>query len=99
MGLDVGAQGNSIPLGFSSHFLDIVLPVLQPFGMPCIVYVTTGMVQHNSHIWTDQLFHFFHNSKKSKLDLSDLKLGTWRFDNRNYRRITSHKIIDILKKH
>ncbi|MDY6896413.1 MAG: polysaccharide deacetylase family protein, partial [Thermotogota bacterium] len=79
------------------NFLDIVLPVLQSFDMPCIVYVTTGMVQHNSHIWTDQLFHSFHNSKKIEIDFSDLKLGTWRFDNKIYRRITSHKIIDILK--
>jgi len=79
------------------NFCDVALPILKSFNMPCTLYVTTGLSQENSKIWTDRLFLAIHHSRKACLDLSDLSIGTWQLKDRYTKRLASHKIIDILK--
>lgn len=79
------------------NFLDIAYPILKPYGMPCTVYITSGLTEKRSLIWTDKLFIALHNISDKTLDLSSSGLGQWRIDNQFLRRKAFHRIIDMLK--
>jgi peptidoglycan/xylan/chitin deacetylase (PgdA/CDA1 family) len=75
----------------------LALPVLQQYGAPATVYLTTGMIGTKRLIWTIELDLAFQQTHRSSMDLGFMELGVVALTSVAQRARTSRTVIGQLK--
>ena len=62
--------------GYENNFT-ITYPLLVKEKVPATIFLTTNFINTNIILWPDEIYLAFNNTHKTKLDLSDINLGTY----------------------
>ena len=98
--LEEGLQGAVIAITFDDGYRDNyqnAFPVLQRYGMPATIFLTTGGLDSGDPLWFEQLAHALKTSRREYLDLEiDLPRRFW-LRTREERLDANGRIFSLLR--
>lgn len=72
-------------------------PVLQEKRLPATVFLTTGLLDDGSLLWTDELFCLFESTQCTRLNLTSVGLSAWSWSSVQEREQVYLEILGLLK--
>ncbi|UVW28892.1 polysaccharide deacetylase family protein [Massilia sp. H6] len=75
---------------------DLALPILQEFGLPATVFVTSGYIGERN-MWNDRIIEAVQSLPPGQLDLSDVGLGAYSLRSLDDRKTTLDELTEASK--
>jgi peptidoglycan/xylan/chitin deacetylase (PgdA/CDA1 family) len=79
----------------STH--DLALPILQEFGLPATVFVTTSHIEAEGSMWNDVILEAVRRLPATPIDLRALGLGVYQMQTPLDRKATAHALVESCK--
>ena len=81
--------------GYADNF-DVALPILQKYGITATFFVATGFLD-GGRMWNDTIIDAVAQTNETKLDLTDIDMGSYDCNGIGSRKNTIEKLIGELK--